>query len=141
MMCQNAKLVSSTLKDIPNKFVREAFSDPKFEGLDGEGCVGSLTDGNCFSRSTSLLMSDENPVIEKVIWNIFDKFVPVLDYEGRAMKAINQIDSIGSVLYVEIKVAPNIYIKWVDQVIISNLEEFLSYERKCIDEGYEGALS
>jgi DNA ligase-1 len=56
------------------------------------------------------------------------------------MKAINQIDSIGSVLYVEIKVAPNIYIKWVDQVIISNLEEFLSYERKCIDEGYEGAM-
>ncbi len=135
MMCQNAKLVSSTLKDIPNKFVREAFSTPEFEGLDGEGCVGSLTYGNCFSRSTSLLMSDENLIEEPVSWNIFDKYIyPDAEYWERANQAAKQVVSL------EREIAPNIYIRLVLQKMILNLDDLLAYEKECIAAGYEGAM-
>lgn len=134
MTVQDAKLLSSTLNEIPNKHVSEFLSDPMFNDLDGEGCVGSVTDGNCFSRSTSLLMSDEEPITEPVVWYVFDKFVEDLSYRYRQGQACAQLICADYVSFGLLSV------RWLPQTWIHNLQEFLDFEKKCVDEGYEGAM-
>jgi DNA ligase-1 len=133
MSVQDSKLLSSTLKDIPNMYVREVLSNTSFNDLDGEGCVGSVTDGKCFSRSTSLLMSDDEPITEPVVWYVFDKFVDGLSCRHRQHRACLQLLS-ADVSFGLLSV------KWLKQTVVTNLQEFLDFEKKCVDEGYEGAM-
>jgi DNA ligase-1 len=133
MSVQDSHLLSSTLKDIPNKYVREILSHPSFNDLDGEGCVGSVTDGKCFNRSTSLLMSDEEPITESLVWYVFDKFVDNLACKHRQHRACLQLLSCEDTFGL-------LSVKWLKQTVVQNLQEFLDFEKKCIDEGYEGAM-
>lgn len=121
------KILSSTLKPIPNKHIRALFDKAEYQNFDGELTVGSLVDGKCFARTTSVVMSDDNP-IDGLQWNVFDYFMPWNSFEVRHCKLCLALPT------------DTQYIKRVQQVLVNNLAEFLDFEKKCVDGGYEGAM-
>ena len=66
------KLVSRTLKPIPNKYTQALFGRPELEGLDGELVVGQPWDRNLMQQTTSGVMSHGG---EPPVWyHVFDKW-------------------------------------------------------------------
>lgn len=55
----NGKLLSRTLKPIPNRSIRAALERPEFEGLDGELIVGPPTADDCYRRTCSFVMAED----------------------------------------------------------------------------------
>lgn len=53
------RLLTRTLKDVPNKWIRLHFNHADFEGMDGELIVGSPTDPACYRNTVSGVMSHE----------------------------------------------------------------------------------
>ena len=55
----NGRLMSRSLKPIPNKYVSGLLSFTKFEGLDGELIVGDVNAHDVFRNTTSHVMSHD----------------------------------------------------------------------------------
>lgn len=69
----NGKLVSRTLKEIPNREIFDALSKPEFEGLDGEILVGEPTAVDCYRRTSSFVMAKDKTG-EPWCYHVFDKW-------------------------------------------------------------------
>lgn len=69
----DGKLLSRTLKPIPNAEIRETLERPEFEGLDGELIVGKATAADCYRRTSSFVMS-ESKTGEPWAFDVFDKW-------------------------------------------------------------------
>jgi DNA ligase-1 len=58
----NGRVMSRSLKEIPNTHVQKLFGKKQYEGLDGELIVGAPTAPNVYRRTMSGVMSaDEEP--------------------------------------------------------------------------------
>jgi len=128
MSVQGGALLSSTLKPIPNPYAQQAFARSLFENFDGEGIVGDPTDGLAFGRSTSFFMGSEQP-LEKVTWYIFDRITP----EPFIKRRIEGLTEHNTVIW------PYAFTH-VRHTQVNNLYEFLTFERECVNQGYEGAM-
>lgn len=69
----NGKLLSRTLKPIPNAEIRAALERPEFEGFDGEIIVGPSTAEDCYRRTASFTMAP-NKTGEPWTYQVFDKW-------------------------------------------------------------------
>lgn len=69
----NGKLVTRTLKAVPNASIRAVLESPVFEGLDGELIVGDPTADDCYRRTSSFVMA-ENKTGEPWSFMVFDKW-------------------------------------------------------------------
>lgn len=65
--------VTRTLKDVPNKSVREMLSNPVLNGLDGEIMVGDPTAEDAYRTTNSFVMAQDK-VDEPWVFYIFDKW-------------------------------------------------------------------
>lgn len=128
----NGKLLSRSLKPIPNKYVRSLFENkPEYEGLDGELIVGSPTDPKCFNKTTSGVMSEEGE--PEVTYYVFDQ---IPEFSGQPPFTRFQErykDLAGSMTLFK-------HIFLVKQHLIFNMPQLLEFEAKCLDEGYEGVI-
>jgi len=118
----NGVAVSRTFKPIRNVFIQTLLQQYLPDGIDGE-----LTSGNTFQASTSAIMTIEGEPEFKV-W-IFDYVNPnelIQSYRNR----ISSIPHINEKLNYEI----------LTGVLIKTHEELISYEEKCLQEGYEGIM-
>jgi hypothetical protein len=73
---QGGKLLSRTLKPIPNKFLQERFGNLP-EGLDGELVQGLKQDNETFKRSHMIAMKSDRPLDffgDTTRLHVFDKF-------------------------------------------------------------------
>jgi DNA ligase-1 len=120
------KLVSRTLKPIPNKYTQERYARFEFVGLDGELVVGNPTDKNLMQQCTSGLMSEDGE--PDVMWHIFDKWDVDEAYAHRAQRA-------KSICFVYDEV-----LSWVPHKLIRSLEEMDAQEEAWVNEGYEGMM-
>ena len=82
----DGKLLSRTLKEIPNREIFNALSRPEFEGLDGELIVGSPTSAACY-RSTASYVMAPNKTGEPWCFYVFDKWNEDAGFEQRHAKA------------------------------------------------------
>ena len=128
----NGKLLSRSLKPIPNKYVRSLFENkPEYEGLDGELIVGSPTDPKCFNKTTSGVMSEEGE--PKVTYYVFDQ---IPEFSGqppltRFQERYKDLEA-GNHLF------KNVFL--VKQQLIFNMPQLLEFESRCLEEGYEGVI-
>lgn len=120
------KVLSRSLKPIPNKFVQALFSDPCFEGLDGELIVGSPTDPHCFSNTTSGIMREDGD--PKVSFYIFDS---VLEPNKTWMERFYATRS---------KYYHHDSIVVVNQTFVEDMDQLLELERIYLSQGYEGLM-
>lgn len=128
----NGKLLSRSLKPIPNKYVRSLFENkPEFEGLDGELIVGSPTDPKCFNKTTSGVMSEEGE--PDVTYYVFDQ---IPEFSGQPPLTRFQErykDLAGSITLFK-------HIFLVKQHLLFSMPQLLEFEAQCLDEGYEGVI-
>lgn len=123
------KLLSRTLKPIPNKYIQSRFAAAPIgdlEGLDGELIVGSATNKNAFQATTSGVMSLEGK--PDFIYNVFDIIDPkrTLFFQYRDMM-LNK------------SMLPS-WVHIVPQTMIKTRAELDRWEAFYLKRGYEGVM-
>jgi DNA ligase-1 len=121
----NGRLLSRTMKLIPNTYCQALFGRPEYHGLDGELVVGMPTEPNCMQRTSSGVMSfDGKPL---VTWYIFDSWNSGQPFHRR-LKYLRELPTLPYI----VKVLP--------QIMIYNLTDLLAYENEILCDGYEGVI-
>lgn len=123
---QGGKLLSRNLKPIPNIQVQKKFASLP-EGLDGELIYGLPTDDQCFSNTTSVVMSDDKPA-DKITFFVFDWFHDAPYTRRLAM--LHHIEKELNKMGVSI----------VYHSTVNNEEELLEVEQISLTHGYEGVM-
>jgi DNA ligase-1 len=88
-MVVDGKLLSRTLKPIPNAEIRAALERHEFEGLDGELIVGTPTAADAYRQTCSFVMSQSKTGGDWTYY-VFDKW----DESGSFRQRINAADDI-----------------------------------------------
>lgn len=118
------KLLSRSLKEIPNRYVFNMLSRPLYEGLDGELIVGEPTSVSCYRDTVSHVMSDHK-IFDFTyyvfdLWKSFDKF-----YNRR-------LDLI--------PIATHDCMKLVKHVQLEDRAQLDAYEAEQVGLGHEGIM-
>ena len=124
------KLLTRTLKQVPNRAIYEALSDPAYEGLDGELIVGDPTAADCYRRTSSFVMS-ESKTGEPWCFFVFDKHDTAGGFAGRYELLIDWHQNVclnGGTIQV------------VPTFTANNASELAQYEQHLVDSGHEGAI-
>jgi len=128
----NSTVYSRSGKAIPNRYIQETLGRKCYDGLDGELIVGSPTDRNVFSKTTSGVMTIEGQpgfsyhVFD--IWNTFREgtFEPK-PYSERLEELRNRVHG-------------HDFIYPVEQMEAEDLGMLLGIETYYVERGYEGAI-
>ena len=127
----NGKLLSRSLKPIPNKHTRKLFESSNwYEGLDGELIVGSPTDPKCFNKTTSGVMSEEGE--PDVNYYVFDQ-IPEYSWIREDSPFKNRYSDLQNNM-------PLDHVVLVPQKMVWNLPELEEFEQECLSAGYEGVI-
>lgn len=126
---QGGRLMSRTLKPIPNVHVQEMFKGLP-EGLDGELIYGSPCAPDVFRQTTSIVMSDSKPA-DNIRYYVFDKY-GTDGFELRKRDYINAVGGLDEPLYSRVIAVPQLY--------AFGLNAVLGYEENWTSEGYEGLM-
>jgi DNA ligase 1 len=124
---QGGRLMSRSLKPIPNLHCQHTFGLASLEGLDGELIVGSPTADDCYRKTVSVVMSEEDE--SAVRFFCFDKFDYRLGFRQRMDMALLQL------------IAAEVFgTMWVTNTQANTPDELLSAEEASVGEGYEGLM-
>jgi DNA ligase-1 len=124
----NGRLMSRTLKPIPNKHIQQLLGKPELEGLDGELIVGAPRGEGVFARTSSGVMShDGEPDFE---YHVFDTTLYDLNRQPYSLR-LRQVDA-------QIEGHPHIVPAW--QRIVDTIEQLQDFEEDAIRFGYEGLI-
>jgi len=131
-MMQNGRLVSRSLKPIPNKNVQEMFKGLP-EGLDGELIVGSPTN-DPYRKTVSVVMSDNKPVDfygdETVKFYVFDR-ITNMPFKARLSFFQHLAEEYANEF-------PNLVV--VPQILVGSLADLETAETEFLQAGYEGLM-
>lgn len=123
----NGKVLSRSLKPIPNRHVQKVFGQKKYNGLDGELIVGDPTAKDVFQKTSSGVMSIGGE--PKVRFHVFDDF-SLADYpfETRIAESIARTRK-------DFNLVP------VFHTVVRNKEQLLQAEEKFVNGGFEGLMA
>jgi DNA ligase-1 len=131
-LVQDGRLVSRTLKPIPNKHVQNKFIGLP-EGTDGELIIGDPRAADAYRKTVSVVMSDDKPTNfydgEETYFYIFDTFLPSAPFTERIAMTADTADK----FYRQ-------DVDYVKQVVVQNAEELAKLEEMWLAEGYEGVM-
>jgi len=122
MTVQGGKLLSRSLKEIPNRNVQDMFADLP-NGIDGEAIVGDPCAPDAYRRTVSVVMSDDKPADDVRFW-LFD-WHGSETFEERLEK-LQQIDHPMTEL--------------VEHIIVRTLVELDALEAAWLEAGNEGVM-
>lgn len=121
----DGKVLSRTLKPIPNTYVQGRLSNDMFEGFDGELIVGSPTSKTCYRDTVSGVMRlDGTP---NFTYYVFDLHNLDASFQERFAELRRAFDDA-------------YHIRRLPHVIVEDEAELLTYEEQQITEGYEGVI-
>jgi DNA ligase 1 len=123
---QNGRLYSRSLKLIPNQEMQKLWGRKELDGLDGEIVVGPPTAPDCFSQSTSTVMSRDKSAANAVFY-MFDMMGPEC-FEERLEKVEYRL------IYDAIQIEALLH------VMLRNADALAKYEAKMKRLGYEGIM-
>lgn len=123
----NGKLLTRTLKEVPNRHVFEMLSHERFEGLDGELIVGDPWAHDVYRQTVSGVMSIEGT--PKLTYYVFDLHDYLETYTTRLALLRDRVGSFSASV-----------IRVHEQVHINDHDALLAYEAKCLEAGYEGLI-
>lgn len=125
----DGKLLTRSMKEVPNRHVFNALSNPNYNGLDGELIFGppNATDV-CRVTMSAMMAKGGTPI---ATYYVFDKHDFVGPYSGRRdiVKA-----------FVESLAPTGIAIKMHTQREIHDYGQLRAYEDECLEKGYEGLI-
>ena len=124
----DGKLLSRTLKEIPNKYIRFMLASAAIHGFDGELIAGDAWSKTAYLDTVSVVMShDKEPT--DVRFYVFDLWHMPGTYQQRWHQ-----------LQHEASQHQNAPIDVVDQVLIEKEYDLLEYEEAVLDKGFEGVM-
>jgi len=134
---KDGKPLTRTLKPIPNRFVQNYLSSYLFQQLDGELIVGAANDKNVMQKTTSGCMSfDGEPDFTFWVFDFYteydQKYSKRLDMLREGFTATSNSKPAGLQTYSRLKL--------LNQKLINNEQELLTFERECLANGYEGVM-
>lgn len=128
-MVQGGRLLSRTLKEIPNKFIQELYHNAPL-GLDGELIVGDPCAPDAYRKTVSLVMSDDKPLDwfkgESIKYYVFDIFAEER-FDDRMLIAATLASR-----------TP--HCEWVMQHKVDNLAMLDQFEADMLGKGAEGVM-
>lgn len=141
------KLLTRTLKEVPNREIFEALSRPEFEGLDGELIVGSPTHADCYRTSVSFVMSRDETGADWAYY-VFDKWdaIGVVDLETGAEEPPGFTERyeqlVSTLLTIHRSVPSDLSARFrlVPTTDVADAEALEAFEAECIAEGHEGVI-
>jgi DNA ligase-1 len=123
---QNGRVLSYSLKPIPNKYISSILSDPRYEGLDGELISGAPNDAELtYNRTYRAVMSIEGEPDFK--FYVFDTLKLADEPYLNRLLSLDSYDDL-----------PHIVV--LDQVPVYSREELDAFYEKHLELGYEGAI-
>lgn len=127
----NGRLLSRTLKAIPNKHIQSQLGNYRLNGLDGELIVGSPTSRTCYTDSVSNVMAhDKVPAYTYYVFDCHD--IPEATYRHRRDCLLDNLDNNGWGEFPQICL--------LEQNLLANEDDMLAYEAAKVAEGYEGVI-
>lgn len=125
----DGRLLSRTLKEIPNRHVYNMFNQSKFKWLDGELIAGSPISETCYRDTVSVVMSDDKPALG-VKWYVFDYWAdPTLPYSARL-----------HLLAAKVKELNHPHIVMLAHEPLNDRVALDAYEAEQVELGYEGIM-
>lgn len=118
------KLLTRTLKAVPNPAVRAALEHPELAHLDGELIVGPPTSKTVYRDTVSGVMSHDGE--PEFTFYVFDH------WEGHDRPWLERYGRLARIEHPRVTV--------LHHCEILNLDRLLEYEQQKIDEGYEGLI-
>ncbi len=119
--------LSRKLIALPNQYIQGFFSNPHFQGLDGELVVGAPNDPLCIKHTTSGVMSRDGA--PDFTFYVFDKWDYSDNYVHRMHAARQQIEQISAAR-----------VRHLGGTHITREDDLLSFEAQQLDLGYEGII-
>lgn len=120
------KLLSRSLRPIPNSGMYEALSHPDLTGLDGELVVGLPTDGDVYHKTTSGVMTRGG--LRDWGFHVFDDASDPGGFSARLESARRRVANAGPRLILH------------EHKTTTCLDDLLTYENQCVTAGYEGLI-
>jgi len=120
------RAMSRTFKMLPSYQVQEEFS--RYENFDGELIEGNPTDFDVYNRTQSHVMSEDKPGNLKFF--VFD-YVEQNYLNKPYYERLELLESL-------INDHPNVEL--VKQEYVDNYDELIAYEKKCLEQGFEGIM-
>lgn len=119
------RLLSRTLKPIPNVHVQACFGRQEYHGLDGELVVGNPWDPHLCDTTRSGVMSRSGAPFVK--YCVFDKWDHPAGFEDRLIEARKLVNEFANMII-------------VPHIMVYSYEQVLEIEKEYLEMGYEGAM-
>ena len=126
----DGKLLSRTLKPIPNREIYTALSRLHLAGLDGELIVGEPTDKDVYRNTTSGVMAHDK--CPNWYYYVFDDYLHWAEFEARLAYAVQRIKALDKGLYLRVRSH--------EHKFVEHAGDLLAYEAECVTAGYEGLI-
>ena len=125
------RLLSRSLKPIPNKYISATLSNPLLEGFDGELIVGEPTATDCYNASVSAIMRhDGEPAFTFWVFDLHD--TDACHYQRRLDELSERVRQVAKDVPADLRLLP--------QVEIADHDQLLDYEATQLALGYEGLI-
>jgi DNA ligase-1 len=134
---KGGRLLSRSLKEIPNKHVQNALADPLFNGFDGELVVGPITAPDVFNQTTSHVMSHDK--VFDFTYVVFDKHDSEMGFDVRFAELKRQHAAVAGPR-LRARMVGGVRIVLLEQVLIRDAMHLDEYESEQIELGYEGVI-
>lgn len=133
----DGRVMSRSMKEIPNAYVQHLFGREEMNGLDGELVVGDANDPNCMQKTMSGVTTRAGE--PDVKYYVFDKWdTPDLPYHRRHLLYKGQLTRIAEDFangtIAQLRIGP------VPQTVLTRAAELEDFERYCLEVGYEGVM-
>lgn len=128
----DGRLLTRTLKEVPNRFVYNALSEHRLTGLDGELIVGAPSSPTVYRDTVSGVMSREGA--PKVTYWVFD----VHDQHG--WPYADRYDNLVNVRLGYGGLICPVKVDYLAQTLIKDEAELQAYEEQTVGLGFEGVI-
>lgn len=127
----NGKVLSRTLKPIPNKHVQALFGKSEYEGLDGELIVGAPNDPDVYRATNSGVMSIEGePDVKLFVFDCTPDSPCLAATDGWFANRLASLVPFNA----------DQLVRPVPHKLINNLNEMNAFEDEILGQGYEGIM-
>lgn len=122
VVVMDGKVLTRSLKPLPNLYVQEVLGQERYNGLDGEIIVGDPSHPNVFRRTSGeVRRRDGKP---EFTFFVFDNFLePDKPFEDR---------------YSDLPFGG--HVQKLNHRILFDIDELNEYEKECLSDGYEGVM-
>lgn len=132
----NNMFTGRSLKPFGNRYINRFFGQAIFAGFDGELAAEHECHPDLCRLTTSATSTHEGE--PWLLWHVFDYITPetaALEYKYRYEAMSQRVAAIRS-LHPEL----GAHLRVIPSKTCYSLEEFLAFEERCIDAGYEGVI-